>query len=55
MAKLPLGSKENPIIIEDNNDVPTKGRFVKYHIVNSEHIPIPFQEGPKSELNISSH
>jgi len=52
-AKPPLGSEENLIIVEDDDEFLNQGRIVIYRIVNSEHIPIPFQEGPKDELNIS--
>jgi len=52
-AEPPLGSKENLIIVEDDDDFPNEGRTKKYRIVNGEHILIPFQEGLKDELNIS--
>ena len=55
MVQPPLGSKENPIIVEDDNDFLNKGQTKNYRVVNGEHILIPFQEGPKDELNISDH
>jgi len=54
-VKPPLGSKDNPIIVEDDNNFPNEGRTENYCIVNGEHILIPLQEGPKDELNISDH
>jgi len=48
----PVGSKENPIIVEDNDDFPNKGWTENYRVVNGERILIPFQEGPKDKLNI---
>ena len=49
----PLGSKENPIIVEDDDDFPNEGRTRNYRNVNGEQILIPFQDGPKDELNVS--
>ena len=49
----PLGSKENPIIVEDDNDFLNEGWTNNYRIVNGEHILIPFQEGLKDKLNVS--
>jgi len=49
----PVGSKENLIIVEDNDDFLNEGQTKNYRIVNGEHILIPFQEGPKDELNVS--
>ena len=47
----PVGSKENLIIIEDDDDFLNEGQTKNYRVVNGEHILIPFQEGPKDELN----
>ena len=52
-VKPPLGSKENPIIVEDDDDFPNEGRTRNYRNENGEHVIIPFQEGPKEELNVS--
>jgi len=49
----PLGSKENPIIVEDDDNFLNEGRTRNYRNENGKHILIPFQEGPKNELNVS--
>ena len=40
-AEPPLGSKENPIIVEDDDDFLNEGQTKNYRIVNGERILIP--------------
>jgi len=40
----PLGSKENPIIIEDDDDFPNEGRTENYHVVNGNTFLFPYKK-----------